>query len=129
MRQIFVSRLTLLILSGYLVIATQVWPDNLEWMFIVGGLAMLALALPGVSGVDQSQLTINGIVGVLGIWSVFEAIIFNGSTLQWVSFSTALAGALLATVGLVMHELTAERAADELSQTSAPRGPQAPRTA
>ena len=129
MRQIFVSRLTLLILSGYLVIATQVWPDNLEWMFIVGGLAMLALAATAVNSVDQTQRTIDGIVGVLGIWSVFEAIIFNGSTLQWVSFWTALASAIVATVGLVMHELTAERAADELSQTSVPRGPQAPRTA
>ena len=126
MRQIFVSRLTLLILSGYLVIATQVWPDNLEWMFIVGGLVMLALAAAGVNRVDQTQRTIDGIVGVLGIWSVFEAIIFNGSTLQWVSFWTALASAMVATVGLVMHELTAEREADELSQTSAPR---APRTA
>ena len=39
----------------------------------------------------------------------------TGSTLEWVSFTTAAVAALLATVGLTIHELTTERVVHELS--------------
>ena len=49
------------------------------------------------------------------MWSIVQAIVFTGSTLEWVSFATAAVAALLATVGLTIHELTTERVVHELS--------------
>jgi hypothetical protein len=119
MREHFISRLSLLLVSAYLVVATQVWPANLEWMFIVGGIVMIALAAYGATVQNGAQRALDGLVGLLGVWSIVEAIIFNGSALQWVSFVTALVGAGFAVIGLAIHEMTTERVVHELSVTSA----------
>lgn len=118
MREHFISRLTLLLVSAYLVVATQVWPANLEWMFIVGGIVMIALAAFGAQVQNATQRMLDGLVGLLGVWSIVEAIVFNGSALQWVSFVTALVGAGFAVIGLAIHEMTTERVVHELSVTS-----------
>ena len=40
MRTNFASRLALLLVAGFLVVATQVWTGGtLEWLFIAGGIA------------------------------------------------------------------------------------------
>jgi hypothetical protein len=50
MRIEFISRLALLLLAGFLVIASQVWTGGtLEWLFIVGGVVMIALAAAGLA--------------------------------------------------------------------------------
>jgi hypothetical protein len=119
MRIDFISRLGLLLLAGFLIIATQVWAmGTVEWLFIVGGILMIALAAGSLAQPAGPQRTIDAIVAVLGIWSIVQAIVFDGSTLQWVSFATALAGAALATLGLVIHEATTERVVHELSVVS-----------
>jgi hypothetical protein len=46
-----------------------------------------------------------------------EALVFNGGTLEWVSFATALAAGVLAIVGLAAHEASAERVVHELAVT------------
>jgi hypothetical protein len=119
MRLNFISRLTLLIVAGYLVVATQVWPEHLEWMFIVGGIVLIALAAIDASNPDPNQRSITALVVGLGIWSIVEAIVFDGSALKWVSFWTALATAVVAASGLVIHELTAEQ---ELGQAPGASG-------
>ena len=118
MRQHFISRLSLLLVAAFLVLATQVWPANLEWMFIVGGIVMLGLASVGFDGKNAAQRTLDGLIGLLGVWSIVEAIVFNGSSLQWVSFVTALIGAGFGVIGLAIHETTTERVVHELSVTS-----------
>jgi len=120
MRIDFISRLALLLLAGFLVIATQVWAmGTVEWLFIAGGILMIALAAGSLAQPAGPQRTIDAIVAVLGVWSIVQAIVFDGSTLQWVSFATALAGAALATLGLVIHEATTERVVHELSVVGA----------
>ena len=122
MRIDFISRLGLLLLAGFLVIATQVWAmGTVEWLFIVGGIVMIALAAGALGMAPGPQRTLDGLVGLLGVWSIVQAIVFEGSTLQWVSFATAAVGALLATVGLTIHELTTERVVHELSVVSRER--------
>jgi hypothetical protein len=116
MRIDFISRLGLLLLAGFLVIATQVWAmGTVEWLFIVGGILMIALAAGSLAQPSGPQRTLDMAVALLGVWSIVEAIVFDGSTLEWVSFATALVGAALATLGLAIHEATTERVVHELS--------------
>ena len=122
MRIDFISRLALLLVAGFLIVATQVWAfGTIEWLFIVGGIVMIALAAGALGMAPGPQRTLDGLVGLLGVWSIVQAIVFEGSTLQWVSFTTAAVGALLATVGLTIHELTTERVVHELSVVSRER--------
>jgi hypothetical protein len=114
MRIEFISRLALLLVAGFLVIASQVWTGGtLEWLFIVGGVVMLAFAAVGFANPKQPAL--DGLLALLGVWSIVEAIVFEGDTLEWVSFATALVGAAIATIGLTIHEMTTERVVHELS--------------
>jgi hypothetical protein len=125
-RTYFVSRLALLLVAGFLVVATQVWSGGtLEWLFIVGGIVMLGLAAIGMSRPPSAQRPLDALLAVLGIWSIVEAIVFENAALEWVSFATAIVGAAIAAAGLVLHELTTERVVHELSVTSAERRPQA----
>jgi hypothetical protein len=122
MRIDFISRLALLLVAGFLIVATQVWAfGTIEWLFIVGGIVMIALAAGALGMAPGPQRTLDGLVGLLGVWSIVQAIVFEGSTLQWVSFTTAAVAALLATVGLTIHELTTERVVHELSVVSRER--------
>ena len=122
MRIDFISRLALLLVAGFLIVATQVWAfGTIEWLFIVGGIVMIALAAGALGMAPGPQRTLDGLVGLLGVWSIVQAIVFESSTLQWVSFTTAAVGALLATIGLTIHELTTERVVHELSVVSRER--------
>jgi hypothetical protein len=115
MRIEFFSRLSLLVVAGFLVVATQVWPTHtLEWLFIAGGIVTLVLAAaPGGAG-SRRQRAVSAIVAVLGIWCVVQASIFNGDTMMWVSFATALGIGLLAIAALIDHEMSTERVVHEL---------------
>lgn len=115
MRIEFFSRLALLVAAAVLVVASQVWSANtLEWVFIVGGVVMLALAgAPGTAG-SPRQRTLSAIIAVLGILTIAQAIVFTGDTLMWVSFGAAVAAGLAAIAGLIDHEMSTERVVHEL---------------
>jgi hypothetical protein len=117
MRIEFLSRLALLVVAAFLVVATQAWSGGtLEWLFIVGGIVMLALAAADLYASKSAlQRRLDGLIGVLGIWSIVEAIAFTGATLEWVSFATAVAAGLLAIAGLAAHEASTERVVHELA--------------
>jgi hypothetical protein len=116
MRIDFISRLALLLVAGFLVIVSQVWTGGtVQWLFVVGGIVMIALAGVGLARRTAPQRGLDGLLGLLGVWSIVQAVVFDGSTLEWVSFATAIAAALIATVGLTIHEMTTERVVHELS--------------
>jgi hypothetical protein len=118
MRMHFFSRLALLLVAGFLVVASQVWTDDtLRWLFVAGGAAMFVGAAVDASRADASQRALDGIIGLLGAWTVFEAFAFEGTNLEWWSFASACALAALSTIGLVMHEMRTERVVHELSVT------------
>jgi hypothetical protein len=118
MRIDFISRLALLLLAGFLLISTQVWAmGTVEWLFIVGGIVMIGLAFAGFGQARGLQRGLDVVLALVGIWSVVQAIVFDGTTLEWVSFATAAAAALIATIGLTIHEMTTERVVHELSVT------------
>jgi hypothetical protein len=118
MRLHFISRLALLVGAGFLVVASQVWSgDTLEWLFIGGGIVMVAAAAIDAQASGRAQRGLDGLIALLGVWSIVQAIVFEGSDLEWFSFATAVVLAGLATIGLIIHENGAERIVHELSVT------------
>jgi hypothetical protein len=49
------------------------------------------------------------ITALLAAWTVIASVVFNGSTLTWLSFGDALGFVGLAIIGLCAHELSMER--------------------
>ena len=118
MRMHFFSRLALLLAAGFLAVASQVWSgDTLQWLFLACGVSMIAGAAIDAIRADTAQRALDGIIGLLGAWTVVEAFAFEGSNLEWWSFGSACALAALAVIGLVAHEMTTERVVHELSVT------------
>jgi hypothetical protein len=124
MRLHFFSRLALLLIAAFGVVATQVFAthawseETLELMFIVGGGLIVALALLDAVAYGVAQRALDGLIVLLGAWSVVEALAFGGNELKWWSFGTACALAALSVIGLVIHEMTTERVVHELAVTS-----------
>ena len=116
MRLHFISRLALLIIASFGVVATQVWTgETLELMFVIGGGVTIAVAAADSIVPSLAQRTLDGLIAVLGAWTVVEALVFSGSELKWWSFGSACALAGLSVIGLVVHEMTTERVVHELS--------------
>jgi hypothetical protein len=127
MRTHFVSRLALLLTAGFLVVASQVWTgDTLQWLFVAGGAVMLLGAAADAAVRDHvQQRALDGVIALLGAWTVVEAFIFEGNDLTWWSFASAAALAALSVLGLIAHETTTERVVHELSVTGRERTPAA----
>lgn len=118
MRMHFFSRLALLLVAGFLVVASQLWAgDTLQWLFVAGGAAIMAGAAIDASRADNSQRMLDAIIGLLGAWTVIEAFVFEGTNLEWWSFASGCALAALSTIGLVLHEMSTERVVHELRVT------------
>jgi hypothetical protein len=122
MRMHFASRLSLLLIAGFGVVATQVWTGNtLEWMFIAIGALAILLAAADARIAGNVQRGLDAVIGLVGAWTIVAAVVFSGSTLKWVSFADAVALAALATAGLLIHEMSTERVVHELSVTPSDR--------
>ncbi len=102
---------TALVASGAGIIWSRLFTGGaLEW--VVFGLSA-AIALAGVVGLKVSG-TIRSeagfsLLGLIGAWSAFVALVYGGATLGWLAFADAIAAALVAGAALVAHELTTER--------------------
>ena len=79
MRIDFISGWPCSSIAGFLLIATQVWAmGTVEWLFIVGGIVMIALAA-GALGQDAGpqRNARRRVLAVLGVWSIVQAIVFD----------------------------------------------------
>jgi hypothetical protein len=120
MRLHFFSRLALLLVAGFLVVASQVWTGGtLKLLFVIGGAVMIACAAIDASRKDTAQRALDGAIGLLGAGTVVQAFAFHGSNLEWWSFGCACALAALSTIGLMLHEMSTERVVHELSVSKA----------
>jgi hypothetical protein len=118
MRLHFISRLALLLTGAFLVVVSQVWTGStLEWLFVAGGIAMLALAAFDAVRPTVGQRALDGAIALLGAWTIVEALIFTGGSLKWISFGGACGLAALSVIGLIFHEMRTERVVHELSVT------------
>jgi hypothetical protein len=127
MRVHFISRLALLVMAAFGVVATQVFAthlwtgEDLELMFVIGGGVAIVVAAVDAIADDIVQRALDGLIGVLGAWTIIEALKFTGSELKWWSFGSACALAALSVIGLVVNEMTTERVVHELSVNGSQR--------
>lgn len=115
MRTHFVSRLALLLIGAFGVVVTQVWTGGtLQWLFFGGGILMMLIAAADATRPELAQRALDGVIVLLGAWTIVESFLLDGSTQKWWSFGIACALVGLAVIGLVMHEMTTERVVHEL---------------
>ena len=114
----FITNLIVL-LAGGAVVVSSLWfaPATTGW--IAFGVAVGILGLTAAAQRDRMrgavQGALDGVVFVLAGWSAVASVVFDGSTLTWLSFGDALAFAALATAGLIAHELSTERVVHSLA--------------
>ncbi|MFN8203533.1 MAG: hypothetical protein U0S48_13265 [Solirubrobacteraceae bacterium] len=115
MRTHFISRLALLTIGAFGVVVSQVWTGGtLQWLFFAGGIAMMLIAAADAVRPSMVQRGLDGMIILLGAWTVVESLVLNGADLKWWSFGIACAAYGLGVIGITVHELTTERVVHEL---------------
>jgi hypothetical protein len=107
----YLTNIGLALLGGFLVVASQVWSAPVfMWIMLGGGALAIALASGAViAGRGRTQRVLDGIVGVLGAWTVVASLVFAGTVVTWLGFASGAAFVALAITGLTLHELSTER--------------------
>ena len=120
MRLHFISRLALLLVGAFLVVASQeaIWVgDTLKWMFIAGGAVAMVFAAADAIQDNLAQRALDGLTALVGAWMVVLVLVLNHPDIKWWSFGTAAALAGISALGLIVHEMTTERVVHELTVT------------
>ena len=122
MRLHFISRLALLLVGAFLVVASQehIWVgDTLKWMFIGGGAVAILFAAADAMRDNAAQRGLDALTTIVGAWMIVEVLVLNRPDIKWWTFATAAALAGLSAIGLAVHESSTERVVHELSVTNA----------
>jgi hypothetical protein len=107
----FVTNITLAIAGGFLV-ATSFAFGVSTFMWLMFGIGILGVALAGTGalpGRGAQQRGLDGIIGILGAWTIVASLVFSGSAVMWLGFASGCALVALALAGLTLHELKTER--------------------
>jgi hypothetical protein len=107
----YLTNIGLAIMGGFLVVASQVWsPSVFMWLMFGGGVVAVTLAASiALRGRGLSQRALDGIIGVLGAWTIVASLVFGGTVVTWLGFASGAAFVALAVTGLTLHELITER--------------------
>jgi membrane-associated phospholipid phosphatase len=107
----YLTNIGLSVMGGFLVVASQVWaPSVFMWLMLGGGVAAVALAAGiAIPRRGLSQRALDGIIGVLGAWTIIASLVFSGTVVTWLGFASGAAFVALAVTGLTLHELVTER--------------------
>jgi hypothetical protein len=119
----FVTNAFLMLAGGLIVVFSQaLTATTTGWVAFGLAIAIVVglLAVQAETARPVVQRALDGVVGVLGIWTIIASVVFDGWTLTWLSFAEGLGFAALGLVGLVVHELSTERVVHSLAITEAP---------
>lgn len=124
----FITNLLLVLAGALVVVVSQAFgASTTGW--IVFGVALGILGVAGAVQLDRGrgvpQRALDGLAGVLGIWTVIASVVFGGGTLTWLSFAEGLGFVALAVAGLVAHELSTERVVHSLAVEDRRTAPEA----
>lgn len=113
----FITNVALALVGAIIIIVSQAL-GAVATGWVAFGIALGILAMLGASQVDRGrglpQRSLDGVTGVLAIWTVIASAVFTGGTLTWLSFAEGIAFVGLAVVALVVHELSTERTVHSL---------------
>jgi hypothetical protein len=108
----FISNVELAVAGAVVVVASQTFtPSVTGWLTF--GVSLGALALLAVVQLDRARGSVQRLLdagtGALALWSAVASVVFNGTTLTWLSLAEGIGFVALAMVGLVAHEVRTER--------------------
>jgi hypothetical protein len=115
----YITNVTLALVGGFLVVATQAFSTNVvSWLALAVGILAAGIAvaaqLDRSRGLDQRLLDVTTVV-LGGVTIVFSRV-FGGSTMVWLSFAEALGFVGLGVAGMTLHEIDEWRAEHHLAQ-------------
>jgi hypothetical protein len=126
----FLSFLSLAVGAAFLVVATQSFTLSvIGALALAFGIGMLVVSA-GMTLRYRSQLpTVAAGVAIAAVsaWMVVASQVFTLSQVKDLTLAEALAVAVLAIVGLIVHELTSERIVHSLEVRAGEREPDEPR--
>lgn len=108
----YLSNLALAVVAGFGIVAFQAFsPAVYAWLAFGSGIAIFTIAL-ATAAIDRgkAQRALSALAAVAGGWIIVSSLVFASTTVVWLGFSGAAAVAVLAGVGLTLHELRDERA-------------------
>jgi peptidoglycan/LPS O-acetylase OafA/YrhL len=111
----FISNIALAVAGAVVIVASQAFSTTVTgWLTFgvsLGALALLAIRRdrPRV----RAQWMLDIAIGALALWSAVASVVYNGSTLNRLSFAEAIGFVALGVLGLVAHELEDERIVHE----------------
>ncbi|HWF73812.1 MAG TPA: hypothetical protein VG186_10740 [Solirubrobacteraceae bacterium] len=109
----FISNLLVLVIAATLVSFSLVFrPGVLGWLGLGLGCLVVAVVLAAfvARGRGIAQRAIDVLVVLAGGWLIVASRFLGGAALKWVCFGTGALLAVLALVGLVVHEVSMELA-------------------
>jgi len=114
----FITNLVVLLAGGFVVVSSQTFgAQTTRWIAFgvaLGTLGVIALAQRSRAR-SMIQSALDAMIGLLAVWSAVASMVFNGSTLVWLSFADGLGLATLAIGGVFAHELSTERVVHSLA--------------
>jgi hypothetical protein len=108
----FASFMTLALLAGFLVIATQAFAlPVLQWLTFGIAVATLVLTLGIAAGLHRHlpSAILGGAGATISAWTIVASLVFGLSTVMWLGFAAGIALLAIAAGGLIAHELSTER--------------------
>ena len=117
MRIRYTSYLSLGVAAAFLMFATAAFSLSTVAALALGvGIGMLAVSL-GVAGLyrhDPASLAVSGAIAAVSAWTVIASQVFSQSTVDDLTFASAIAVGVLSIAGLSAHEFRAERVVHSL---------------
>jgi len=112
MRSRYFTNVVLVVLGGFTAIASMAFGVPVfTWLMFGAGIATLTIAAPAVTVVARGgpQRGLDGIIGLIGAWTIVASMVFGGLAITWLGFASGVALVALALGGLTLHELSTER--------------------
>jgi ABC-type multidrug transport system fused ATPase/permease subunit len=107
----FLTNAGLSLIGAFTVVASMVWaPATFMWLMLAAGILAIALAAAtAIPGRGLTQRTLDGVIGILGAWTIVASLVFSAGAVTWLGFASGVAFVGLAFAGLALHELHTER--------------------
>lgn len=123
----FATNLLLALASGWVIVALFAFSTDVSSWIVFGVTGVGALTLVAVASVlprrGYVQRGLDLAVAAIAIWTIVESLVFDGTSMKWISVGGACGMLVLAVAGLAYHELRTEHVVHTLESSTAERPP------